>query len=252
MSKITVSSLFFLVLIRFSLYGLDQSVKFQLAYSPIVTSNQKTKICFNDSMSLVLKVKAASNLDCIRRCMQATNNNLRGINFRKPEKTCTCVPKVNIIYTVTAILTAGCQAFVTHDCPPKFEYVVENHRCYYLQPNTNTWNNSRTLCNNLLNSHPVVINDTVEMTAIQSYLNTKNFSFAWSAMYRTNISGISELLWGPYPGQNYPVSISYLCSYCPRTFSDGYCMEFFSGYYGLYDFPCLDSDNVLCEIDIKW
>ncbi|ESN97735.1 hypothetical protein HELRODRAFT_177795 [Helobdella robusta] len=93
--------------------------------------------------------------------------NLRGINYMTSVGSCSCLPKRNVLYNVTTDLSGGCLAFVTHACPKNFNYFIEDHKCYSYQAAKNIWSDSRKLCNNLLNSHPVVFDDPNENILIQ-------------------------------------------------------------------------------------
>ncbi|ESN97077.1 hypothetical protein HELRODRAFT_178526 [Helobdella robusta] len=173
--KIIYSSLVLMLVLHESHEVLHtREISFVRAYSYIVVNNQKTDVCFDTAMSILKKLKAVSVGDCIYKCLKATNMNLKGINFVRSGESCSCVPKMNVLYNVTN-LKKDCLAFMacSIDCPPEFEYVVESHKCYNFQSAKNTWNNSRKLCNNLLNSHPVVFDDSVENYIIGFYIGSK-------------------------------------------------------------------------------
>ncbi|ESN97028.1 hypothetical protein HELRODRAFT_178471 [Helobdella robusta] len=120
------------------------------------------------------KLRAKTTLHCLDKCLSATINNLRGINYVASVASCSCVPKItDVWYNVTnSANLPGCVSFCAHgkfSIKKSFDYVVESHKCFSLQTSLNTWYNSRTLCNNLLSSHPVVIESSTEIRAVQLY-----------------------------------------------------------------------------------
>ncbi|ESN97067.1 hypothetical protein HELRODRAFT_178516 [Helobdella robusta] len=172
---------------------------FTRACSYFANFRQHVKVCFDDYMPILKKLKSDSVADCIQKCFVATSMNLRGVNYLTSVQSCSCVPKMNVLLNVTPQLTGGCLAFVTHDCPPEFDYVVENNKCYNYQQPQNTWNISRDICNSLLNAHPVVIDDPYENSALLSYFKEKWFSYSWTAGLRMFANGTWFFGWEPYP-----------------------------------------------------
>ncbi|ESO04521.1 hypothetical protein HELRODRAFT_172168 [Helobdella robusta] len=180
------------------------------AYSFVIIPNTKTAICYNDSMDILIRLKAASKLSCLKKCQDAIGMNLRGFNYKKSVESCSCVPKLDVLYNLTTDLGGECLAYVTQNCPPKFDYVIENHKCYKLQKVMITWSGARTRCNNFVSSHPIVMEQFNEMTAARWYSVSvfpfdpaKDTASLWTAGYRTYINDLATpFLWEPYPSWN--------------------------------------------------
>ncbi|ESN97083.1 hypothetical protein HELRODRAFT_178532 [Helobdella robusta] len=97
--KIIYSSLVLMLVLHESHEVLHtREISFVRAYSYIVVNNQKTDVCFDTAMSILKKLKAVSVGDCIYKCLKATNMNLKGINFVRSGESCSCVPKMNVLY----------------------------------------------------------------------------------------------------------------------------------------------------------
>ncbi|ESN97696.1 hypothetical protein HELRODRAFT_177751 [Helobdella robusta] len=222
-------------------------------YSYISVSNQKTNICFDEAMDGVLKLLAVYAAQCIHKCLQATGVNLRGINHRTSVRSCLCVPKMNLLYNVTTDLTGGCLAYMTHDCPSEFDYIVKNNKCYNYQPSGNTWNNSRDICNALLNSHPLIIDDSNELYVLSSYLKViKDFLMVWTAGFRSYINRTSFFIWQPYPGKESPISYySWWNGGANLVNLNMNCIVFVTEINRMENNYCGSSFSVLCEIDVE-
>ncbi|ESO04524.1 hypothetical protein HELRODRAFT_191609 [Helobdella robusta] len=241
--------------------------KYTKAHSYLTVKNQKTSICFDDQMKVLKKLRAKTALDCLSKCLSATNNNLRGINYVASVASCSCVPKVtDVWYNVTnSSNLPGCVSFFTHECPRSFDYVVENHKCFSLQTSLNTWHNSRTLCNNLLSSHPVIIESSTENRAVQLYaIAVKKDSvpcllpgyadtfFIWTASYITyNNSVRTPFLWSPQPGQYKRMVYYSWLSGEPNTPADGpeCCVSYSLDFYLSNSFAKRSQPNICNEID---
>ncbi|ESO11437.1 hypothetical protein HELRODRAFT_183224 [Helobdella robusta] len=152
--------------------------------------------------------------------------NLRGINFRKASGDCSCVLIEKISYKVTNSLTGGCLAFVSHRCPPEFDYVIEGHKCYKYQNQVLSWNNSRKFCNGLFYSHPVIIDSSIE--------NRLNWLYSMAAIARHRFP-IKELFW--YSGY-------------PKNYTGVDCIHWVSRSAGMYNDKCASTESFLCEIDV--
>ncbi|ESO04512.1 hypothetical protein HELRODRAFT_172159 [Helobdella robusta] len=207
---------FFLLYLEIVSGGQMNERIYSRAYSYLAVKGQRSSVCYDDRMDIITKLKAASSFECILKCLIATANNLRGINFVKPYELCSCIPKVaDILYNVTGCLT-GCEAFVEHGCPGSFNYVMEQHKCFSIQITTNQWLSQRSTCNNMLNSHPVVIESYNENLVVRLYTLAVLKSTAlcplpgnsgklalWIGLYSTfNNSKRLPYMWAPYPKSN--------------------------------------------------
>ncbi|ESN97332.1 hypothetical protein HELRODRAFT_178119 [Helobdella robusta] len=107
--------------------------KFIPAYSYLVGQLKTTLVCFDIEMSIIEKFKARDRRECIIKCLSVTNGELRGVNYIQSTASCSCVPKANIRYNVTAVdliaSNVGCKGKVcnvldcfTTDCPANFDY----------------------------------------------------------------------------------------------------------------------------------
>ncbi|ESO11431.1 hypothetical protein HELRODRAFT_183217 [Helobdella robusta] len=179
--------------------------------------------------------------------------NLRGINYKTSLKSCTCVPKMNVLYNVTTDLTGGCLAFVAHDCPQTFHYVIESHKCYKYINDANNWSVSRKLCNDMLNSHPVIFDEANEATAIILYMKSRSYVYSWTAGYVNYTNGLA-FHWGPYPGITRPIdpNVTFWYPGAPYPFGGGTdCIEFMPRFGGCwFDYYCDVTQSVLCEYDV--
>ncbi|ESN97666.1 hypothetical protein HELRODRAFT_177721 [Helobdella robusta] len=160
------------------------------AYSHLAANSKITNVCFDDAMNFTIQLGANSVGDCLNKCWRATKMNLRGINYVTSARSCSCVPKMNVWYGVTAKLTGGCLAFFAHekDCPAGFDYVVEYNKCYSFQVTAKNWINSRDSCNGLLNSHLVIIEDSIENKVINSYSAAKYARYTYINGWASNKS----------------------------------------------------------------
>ncbi|ESN97043.1 hypothetical protein HELRODRAFT_178489 [Helobdella robusta] len=129
--------------------------------------------------------------------------NLRGVNYRTKIGNCSCVPKMNKAYLDTRKLTGGCVAYAAHNCPLNFMYVMASHKCYSYQADAmNDWLDSRKLCNELSNSHPVTIDDNIEKLILtRLYQTYQYFTSSWTAGRKRTINGTSSTwILEPYQG----------------------------------------------------
>ncbi|ESO04522.1 hypothetical protein HELRODRAFT_172169 [Helobdella robusta] len=151
---------------------------YKRAYSYLLVNLQKTVACFDEvATKFFNKFKTASATECVIKCRIAASNNLRGVNFIKSAKSCSCVPTIpDTWYNVTFDSTRDCMSFVTHDCPKNFDYVMENHVCFNLQRSRNVFLKSREACNNLSSSHQVVIESSNKNLAIRLYAVSREIS----------------------------------------------------------------------------
>ncbi|ESO04577.1 hypothetical protein HELRODRAFT_191631 [Helobdella robusta] len=295
----------------------QRQTSYMRAYSYIVASGKKTLICYDDDTNhndndVIVMLKARSEVDCIRKCQVATNNNLRGTNYKKLTSSCSCFHKMDVIYNRSSMnfenrwvlrsalnfasdgevvrevgrefqgkgpekakadLAKECLTQVTSareqdmeiyekrkgheqldeqqtdDCPPKFHYVIENHKCYNLQVTKYQWSSSRSSCNNLLSSHPVVMENFNEMTVARLYsvavlaINPAvTVINLWTAGYRTYNNSIpTPFLWGPYPDKNSPIENFLWRANNPDLPYDGstYCLQYkISLDFGFDDYGC--------------
>ncbi|ESO10514.1 hypothetical protein HELRODRAFT_194913 [Helobdella robusta] len=244
-------------------------VRFSSAYSHSVVKGQKAAVCFADEVSVGLKTFGRSHVDCVVKCLAITNNSLRGVNHLTSDGSCSCIPKTNILHNVSKdLVLAGCKGLVIqHDCPPHFDYVVEYHKCYKMQFQLLDWRSSRSLCNSLSSSHPIIIDDDAENYVswkyVASILSTCQkcpdpYYSTWCAFHtsgiRTYISGSrTPFLWYPYLGVNKTVqSTKAWASGEPNSPFDylEYCIESIVNI-GWNDQFCTSHMCVLCEIDIN-
>ncbi|ESN97027.1 hypothetical protein HELRODRAFT_178470 [Helobdella robusta] len=187
--------------------NIEQIIKFHRAYTRNVNKSWTRLACYNEKMTVIKRVKVATSaLDCIRKCQKATNMNLRGINYMTSLGTCSCVPKMNVLYNITTNLTGGCLSYVAHNCPSEFDYIMEYHRCYNFQFTWLLWNESRQSCNNLLNSHPVIIDNNTENSIVRAYSSIDYYytslNMIWTAGYGVNATNNKTIFfWSPYPGE---------------------------------------------------
>ncbi|ESO03171.1 hypothetical protein HELRODRAFT_174071 [Helobdella robusta] len=142
---------------------------FSRAYSYLPAKGKKSAVCFDERMEMVAKIVAPSLSECISKCSIANNQNLLGVNYKTSEKFCSCVPKLkDIWFNVTTNLSGGCVAYVTHDCPKPFDFVVENQKCYLMITKLLTWSDARSACNNL-HSHSLAVEDSLEKVSSKLY-----------------------------------------------------------------------------------
>ncbi|ESO11260.1 hypothetical protein HELRODRAFT_183364 [Helobdella robusta] len=199
------------------------------AFSYLAVSGQRSPVCYDDRMDIVTKLKAASSLECILKCLITTMQNLRGINYVSSMRSCTCVPKLNNFwYNVTADLNASCFAFVSHDCPKPFDYIIEVHKCYSMVTNLMDWSTAGKACNNA-SGHLLAVEDEYENLAALKYpLSVSkgvNIPLSFYGWYSGEPNGIAN-------GNNY--CLQYLI--LPECAWD--------------DFICTVLRCSLCEIDI--
>ncbi|ESN97668.1 hypothetical protein HELRODRAFT_177723 [Helobdella robusta] len=229
---------------------IQQFQLFKRAYSYLAGSH-KTEVCFDETMDILIRIAACSIKKCILKCLDLTGMNLRGINYRTSVGSCLCVPKMNLLYNVTTDLTGGCLAYVTYDCPSEFDYIVENNRCYNYQVQQNTWIVSRDICNALLNSHLLIIDDSNEHHVLSSYLYNKNFLMVWTAGFRSYINRTSFFIWQPYPGKESPISYySWWNDGANLVNLNMNCIVFVIEINRMENNYCGSSFSVLCEIDV--
>ncbi|ESO05144.1 hypothetical protein HELRODRAFT_195104 [Helobdella robusta] len=234
----SVSLVVLLVTVRVKSSQVQYST-FMPAYSYLVSRKQKMPVCFDDRMSIALKIKARSSSDCIIKCLVKTCNQMRGMNYMS-----------------------------SNDCPEGFDYVIESDKCYQLRYERQTWAKGRSLCNSIYNSHPATIENDVENDVCYEYVNSTASSYTfcpgsnfptWFAFYigglRTYIKGVrTPFLWSPYPGIFKPIqNTSAWHSGEPNSLADGteYCVQnILFGYIGWDDQECFLPLCVLCEYDI--
>ncbi|ESO11430.1 hypothetical protein HELRODRAFT_183216 [Helobdella robusta] len=257
------SIIFFIITVTLYCYALQLQNVYQALFTRALTYlkvyKRETEICFVDTMDMVVKLQAGSAAHCISKCRVATSMNLKGINYMTSVGSCSCVPKMNVLYNVTADLTGGCLAFVTHDCPLRFDYLVENHKCYSLQFTANDWNTSRSNCNNLLNSHPVVIDSSDENTLVRLYSLAEiarnpnaTMKQIWTAGYRINVNGSpTPFYWATYPDQNQLIEEFFWTIENPGVPYNGRtnCIRYILNI-GWADIICTSQMYVLCEVDL--
>ncbi|ESO10279.1 hypothetical protein HELRODRAFT_183805 [Helobdella robusta] len=138
------------------------------AHSYLIVSGQKTPVCYDARMIMSTNIVARSSSECLIKCLVITKQNLRGINFMSPVRSCSCVPKLNNIwYNVTADLNVSCLAFVSH-CSNSFDYVIEMHKCYSMINNLMDWYAAGRACNNA-SGHLLAADDQYENLAAQLF-----------------------------------------------------------------------------------
>ncbi|ESO04509.1 hypothetical protein HELRODRAFT_172156 [Helobdella robusta] len=140
------------------------------AFSYLVVRGQRSFVCYDDRMDIITKLKAASTLECILKCLITTKQNLRGINYVSSMRSCSCVAKLNNFwYNVTYNLNASCLAFVSHDCPNSFDYIIEVHKCLMFVNNSMNWYTAREVCNKA-SAHLLDVENQYENSAALKYL----------------------------------------------------------------------------------
>ncbi|ESN95553.1 hypothetical protein HELRODRAFT_179329 [Helobdella robusta] len=197
-------------------------------------------------------------------------NELRGINFVDSSGLCTCIPKANVRYNVTAVqsfATAGCRSYVTHDCPDNFDYVLEYHKCYKMKYQHLDWYDGRASCNNISSSHPISIEDDVENVIAVQYVNSTTMDYQkcpgsyWSNWFTYYTSGFqtyaggvkTPFYWVPYPGISKLVRVNGWHVGEPSAPNNGVnnCLvTIITGYIGWDDQECSTPYCVLCEYDL--
>ncbi|ESO01712.1 hypothetical protein HELRODRAFT_192239 [Helobdella robusta] len=235
----------------------------------LLDRNKKLPVCFDDQMPITKKTQARSLKECILKCMLLTDEKLRGMNYM-PSGSCSCFSIASLRYNVsTKLVASGCRSYVNHDCPERFDYVVEQHRCYKMQFQLLNWYDARSLCNSISHSHPISIDDDQENVESLEYVNitAPNYQVCpitgFTDIYAFYTSGISTyfsgvrtpFLWFPYPGIYKNVqSTSAWHSSEPNSIADGSdnCIQsILLGYFGWNDAPCTWLMCVLCEFDMK-
>ncbi|ESN95462.1 hypothetical protein HELRODRAFT_179230 [Helobdella robusta] len=254
-------------------YGDITDKKFTPAYSYMVVKNGRAPVCYDDRMPIVLNIRAKSKIGCVVKCSTKTNNSLRGVNYVQTTGSCSCVPKANIRYNVTAVgsmaASAGCRGYFIHDCPENFDYVIEQHKCYKMQYEHQNWYDGRFTCNSISLSHPITIDDDVENGVSLQYVNyttpnlqvcpVVNINYAYgffTSGIRTYVNGVrTPFLWMPYPGVNKTVqSTAAWHTGEPNSLHDNtdYCIQnILYGYFGWDDQNCAFNQCVLCEFDMS-
>ncbi|ESO04511.1 hypothetical protein HELRODRAFT_172158 [Helobdella robusta] len=233
---------------------------FILALAEIVRSEVNKKVYSRAFSYLAVNGKKRESI---------TNDNLRGINYRPLSKNCSCVLKLaDFWYSVATDLFGGCMAFVNHGCPEKFDYIIENHKCFSMQAAARTWQASRSLCNNFLSSHPVVIESSNENLAVRFYsisvvkeftqcslTGFPNTFVIWTGSYITYVNNKrTSFLWAPYPTQSKPVTFTNWIPGEPNSPTDytDYCVCYglTADYFGWNDNYCKLNFCTVCEIDL--
>ncbi|ESO04510.1 hypothetical protein HELRODRAFT_172157 [Helobdella robusta] len=199
------------------------------AHSYLIVSGQKTPVCYDAQMIMSTNIVARSSSECLIKCLITTKQNLRGINYMSPVRSCSCVHKLNNIwYNVTADLNASCLAFVSHDCPKPFDYIIEVHKCYSLVNNLMNWSTAGKACNNA-SGHLLAVEDEYENLAASKYPQS-----------------VSK-------GVNIPLSFFGWCSGEPNGVANGnnYCLQYIILPECAWDdYTCTMLRCSLCEIDI--
>ncbi|ESN97068.1 hypothetical protein HELRODRAFT_178517 [Helobdella robusta] len=116
---------------------------------------------------------------------------LRGINFTISVVSCSCVPKMNVLYNVTSDLTG--------DCPPEFDYVVENNKSYNCLPSETIGATPGTYA--MLCSSSTLFSLMILMKILTSFhiINAFDLLDSWFGANITNINETSFFNWKPYP-----------------------------------------------------
>ncbi|ESO03172.1 hypothetical protein HELRODRAFT_174072 [Helobdella robusta] len=251
---------------------------FSRAYSYLPVSGKKSAVCFDERMAMVAKIVAPSLSGCISKCLVyksttsfdmfyqiANNQNLLGVNYKTSEKSCSCVPKLkDIWFNVTTNLSGGCVAYVTHDCPKPFDFVVENQKCYLMITKLQSWMNARSACNNL-HSHSLAVEDSMENVSSKLYALSvtegltscqfSNFSglMIWSSGIQYNKSSkAAPFYWEKFPGVLTKFNYSSWNTKQPDgALGSTSCMQVIMVHVdGWDDCGCSSKRCVLCEIDL--
>ncbi|ESN97307.1 hypothetical protein HELRODRAFT_178091 [Helobdella robusta] len=139
-----------------------KSRNFVRAVSYLRQKNKQTFVYFDENAENKLTINAKSLSDCVLKCQVSTGFEARGINYVHSSRSCSCFCKRGFGWNVTVLNSTDSVAFVSHDCPVKFDYLIEQHKCYKMQYRKLNWYDGRALCNSFSSSHPITLDDEAE------------------------------------------------------------------------------------------